>query len=85
MRVIVQLPCRGFGPLKREICEVFSRFMGGDFSGDVLQCYGLRGQSMDSNAERLVEAKNNATEGGATDEATELADGCGRFGDSEDG
>ena len=32
LRVIVQLPCRGLGPLKREICEVFSRFMGGDLS-----------------------------------------------------
>jgi len=32
LRVIVQLPCRGLGPLKREICEVFARFMGGDLS-----------------------------------------------------
>ena len=28
LRVIMQLPCRGLGPLKGEICEVFSRFMG---------------------------------------------------------
>ena len=25
LRVIVQLPCKNLGPLKREICEVFSR------------------------------------------------------------
>ena len=27
LRVITQLPCKNLGPLKREICEVFSRFM----------------------------------------------------------
>jgi hypothetical protein len=32
LRIIIQLPCRNLGPLKREICEVFSRFMGGDLS-----------------------------------------------------
>jgi len=32
LRVIIQLPCRGLGPLKREICEIFVRFMGGDLS-----------------------------------------------------
>ena len=32
LRVIVQLPCRNLGALKSEICEVFSRFMGGDLS-----------------------------------------------------
>ena len=32
LRVIVQLPCRNLSALKREICEVFSRFMGGDLS-----------------------------------------------------
>ena len=31
-KVIMQLPCRGLGPLKQEICEVFSRFMGGDLT-----------------------------------------------------
>ena len=30
LRVIMQLPCRNLGALKRDICEVFSRFMGGD-------------------------------------------------------
>ena len=30
LRVIVQLSCRNLSALKREICEVFSRFMGGE-------------------------------------------------------
>jgi hypothetical protein len=32
LRVIVQLPCRNLSALKREICEVFCQFMGGDLS-----------------------------------------------------
>ena len=36
LRVIVQLPCRGLGPLKREICEVFSRF-----SPSAVLCWGV--------------------------------------------
>ena len=32
LRVIVQLPCRNLSALKREICEVFLQFMGGDLS-----------------------------------------------------
>ena len=32
LRVIVQLPCRNLSELKRESCEVFSRFTGGDIS-----------------------------------------------------
>ena len=32
LRVILQLKCRNLSPLKREICEVFSRFMAGDLS-----------------------------------------------------
>ena len=32
LRVIMQLPSRGLGQLKGQICEIFARFMGGDLS-----------------------------------------------------